>query len=168
MKELYTVTLTQRDPHYDERSMVQTVCVNSNVDLTKVPDEILYRAFFSENAGDDFNIDEHTIKTKKAEILTFTEDQRDSLMEDLYLEAMHEIADDLDLEYGTEEWNKASTWLHEAGLSMEEIVASWLLTRRYEEHMVANTPKEDLPLLVGQLKSEDGIKKLESRLKGDY
>ena len=166
--ELYTVTLTHHgDPHYDERSMIQTVCVNSEVDLTKVPDEILYRAFFR-TYDDDFNIDEHSLKTEKAEILTFTEDKRDSIMEDFYLEAMEVIADDLDLEYGTEEWNKASTWLHEAELSMEEIVASWLLTRRYEEYIVANTPKEDLPLLVGRLKSEDGIKKLESRLKGDY
>ncbi len=168
MKELYAVTLTQHgDAHYDERSMVQTVCVNSEVDLTKVPDEILYRAFFR-TYDEDFNIDSYSLKTEKVEILTFSNDKKESLMEDFYLEAMEEIANDLDLEYGTEEWNKASKWLHEAKLSMEEIVASWLLTRRYEEHMVANTPKEDLPLLVGNLKTEDGIKKLESRLKGDY
>jgi len=162
---LYVIRYSEDD--YTSQKFSHKVLVRSKEDLLQVDLEILWEQYFKEDDDETFCPEDHCVEVaeiliKETPILTGHEIKE--IEDKIYHRAAKILCEDLELDDSSDEvYDPIYNWLRKKYKSLDDLRCGFHAVD-YEIHIVSTTPAEDLPLMINNLKSDGGKRKLEERL----
>ena len=137
--------------------------VRTGYDLTKMDNVILYDFLWRADEDDFFDPENCQIEVERITPDTLNSQKKEKIMKDLYNRTSEGIMDILQLP--EEEHSKMDEWLAGQNVSLEELQSAEHMSREYEIHRINVTPENELPLLLGSLKSDAAKTRLSERMR---
>ncbi len=157
----FIVTFRFFDGNNGENSLL-SYFIKSPLNLDCIESEILYNFIFTDK-DDTFNMDDCEITVTRESILTLTRKTKENIVKNLYIEAGEDIMTYLKL--SDDQHMKVDEWLATQNVSLDELTSTVHTSEQYEIHVVETAPVKELPLLIGNLHTDEAKTKLEERIK---
>ncbi len=161
MKNLHLLIIRYFDGGAHEGT--DTYIIKCKEDPNEIEPEILYK-FVCNDPNDYYDPENCEIEIQSYEpILNLTSRRKEKIVKEIIAEAAEGVIEIL--EAPDEEHDKIREWVFSQNISIEDFRSYYWLTGEYEKHKVNTIPREDLPLLIDNLKTMTGQDALTERLK---